>query len=139
MVGKSGDKDASERFREASYLTVGGGIIAAISGYYGSTAIFGPVGIAALFVITGALITLEAESQRSNPLEVWLRRCCFGRPRGSDYRWHARSDQDMAECMAAFYAIVKGMVAEVGFRGLHVNQYGEHLTRLQVRLLLPGE
>lgn len=135
---QQGDSRAEANYFIAGTLTGAGGILGAWSGYIGSTALLGPVGIAALLVITGALITLEADSQRSNPLEVWLRRCCFGRPRGSDYRWHVRSDQDMAECMAAFYAIVKGMVAEVGFCGLHVNQYGEHLTRLQVRLLLPG-
>ncbi|MEY8713576.1 T6SS effector BTH_I2691 family protein [Mangrovibacter phragmitis] len=133
-----GDKNSATGYYHAGVITLFGGGVGIYAGYLGSTALLGPLGIAALLIITGALITLEADSQRSNPLEVWLRRCCFGRPRGSDYRWHASSEQDMAECMAAFYAIVKGMVAEVGFRGLHVNQYGEHLTRLQVRLLLPG-
>ena len=133
----SGDKEAANLYLYAGSLTFLGGMVSGAGALYGIFALLGPAGIGALLILTGAILAHKAEKLRSTPFEIWLRRCCFGIPRSQDIVWKAESLEDMKESLAAFNAIVNGMVAEVGFEGLSEIQ-GQRLTRLEMYLSLPG-
>ncbi|WP_312983573.1 T6SS effector BTH_I2691 family protein [Atlantibacter sp.] len=136
-ANKEGDKKAGEAYYKGAIFTALGGFISAGGAYLGLFSLLGPAGIGALLIITGAIYTFEAQQLRSTPFEVWLRRCCFGIPKSQDVVWHAESMDDMKASLAAFNAVVNGMVAEVGFEGLSEIQ-GQRFTKLELHLNLPG-
>jgi len=145
----SGDSRAGVAGAFGGASMVVGGAISIICGAHGAFALtiitetgimLTPFGFAFLLLIAGAMLAVKASALRSTPLEIWLRRTCFGVParrHPGDIVWHAESMDDLAEAMVDYRAIVSGMVADVAFGGTTTLQTAPY-CRVEFRVALPG-
>lgn len=145
----AGDKNAGDYYVASAFTSVAGGVISVIYGAQGAFALTAiteagimltPFGFAFLMLIAGAMLAAKASALRSTPLEIWLRRTCFGIParrHPGDIVWHAESMNDLAEAMVDYRAIVSGMVADVAFGGTTTLQTVPY-SRVEFRVALPG-
>ncbi len=99
-------------------LNLIGGGFAACAAVASNFALLGPAGLALLLIFTGALLVTMGDKARSTAFEIWLRRCCFGRPRDSDVVWQVNSIEDLNTALSAWNALVSGMTAEVVYQDL---------------------
>lgn len=145
-----GDNDAGKLYKYSAGASIVGGIIATVSGGLGLFAltsttasgllVLGPAGWAALLLLTGAVWATKANTLRSTPFEIWLRRTCFGIPNGAINAlpvWHAESQTDLTAALANYLAIRSGMVANVAFGGTTPIQSVPY-SRIELRVALPG-
>ena len=145
-----GDDNAGNLYTGSAIASSIGGVVGI---YYGAQGIFaftattasgivvlGPAGWAALLLLTGVMLATKANTLRSTPFEIWLRRTCFGIPNGSINAlpvWQAESQKDLATALADYQAIISGMVAKIAFGGTTTLQTIPY-DRVEYRVELPG-
>ncbi|QCR38496.1 T6SS effector BTH_I2691 family protein [Nissabacter sp. SGAir0207] len=119
-----------------------GGITAIIASYAANFALLGPAGLAGLLILTGAALAIQAENAISTPFEIWLRRCCFGKPRSKDAPWRLSTiptlnDANLNAALQAYNAINNGLTAEVGYSDKLVELL-DRQDLIKMRIVLPG-
>jgi hypothetical protein len=133
---EAGDIDAKWWYYSASGATLAGGVVGIYAAYASSFALMGPAGLAALLLIAGAALVIQAEKATSTAFELWLRRCCFGYHQANAPAWNENSPLDLKEALTAYDAIVNGLTAEVGYQDKLLEVVdGQDLIRL--RIVLP--
>lgn len=141
---KSGDIGAANLYvisMTSSGIGVGFGIYAAAMG---ANALLGPIGIAIALGLLGYGLYKFAEGRESSPLELWAKRCFFGRANETP-KTHWNTPQHAHIAIAELNAATLGINAGVDFRSNLSTQIlfaGGPATisleqRLQYRLSLP--
>ncbi|WP_300006061.1 T6SS effector BTH_I2691 family protein, partial [uncultured Cedecea sp.] len=136
----AGETDAANWYRGAGIVTIGGGFLFIYSAYSCSFALMGPMGLAALLVIAGATMAIQAENAIRSPFEVWLSAGCFGvteKRGGKDPVWDIDSPEDLYAALMAYKVIVSGMTAEMDYQNL-MGKRGDSEDAIKMRVRLPG-
>ncbi len=138
-ANNAGGADAAKWYFAAGVSTIAGGGLFLYSAYACQFAFFGPVGLAALLIVAGAAMVIQAEKAISSAFEVWLRCCCFGveEKRGkNDPVWSIYSAEDLYDTMMAYTVTVSGMTAEVDYQDL-IGEIGNNEDLIKMRIRLP--
>jgi len=134
------DMEAAGWYFSAGTVTGAGGVVAFYSAYTCQFALFGLAGLAALLIVAGAALAIEAERARSRPFEVWLRCCCFGKPEQRaehDPVWHVTRLEDARAALMAYRAVVSGVTMELDYRDM-LGESSGHEDLITLRVKLPG-
>jgi hypothetical protein len=135
---KSGESEAAGWYWKASVVTAVGGGLFIYSAFACQFALLGPAGLAALLVIAGAAMAVQAENAIRSPFEVWLCDGCFGvtDKRGdNDPVWDPHNPEDLYDALMAYSVIVSGMTAEVDYQDLlGERDNAEDAVKMRVRL-----
>jgi hypothetical protein len=137
---KAGESKAAGWYWKASVVTVVGGGLFIYSAYACSFALIGPAGLAALLIVAGAAMVIQAENVTRSPFEVWLSDGCFGvtDKRGDkDPVWDIHNLEDLYDALMAYKVIVSGMTAEVAYQDL-MDEWDSSADVVKMRVRLPG-
>lgn len=139
-ANKQGDTNSAIFYFFASLSTVAGGVIAGFYAYYGVFTLFGPAGLALALILLGAALAFRGDQLRSSPIEIWLRRCCFGlRREADDIPWQATSLEDLNSALADYNAIISGMRVQVAFSTISsIPGGGGTYRQIESNITLPG-
>ncbi|KJK12713.1 T6SS effector BTH_I2691 family protein [Pseudomonas sp. 2(2015)] len=141
---KSGDIGAANLYvisMTSSGIGVSLGIYAAVMG---ANALLGPIGIAVALGLIGYGLYKLAEGRESSPLEIWAKRCFFGRANETP-KTHWNTPQHAHIAIAELNAATLGINAGMEFRSILSTQVlfaggpatARYEQRLQYRLSLP--
>ncbi|EPJ3205378.1 T6SS effector BTH_I2691 family protein [Citrobacter freundii] len=136
----AGETSAAWWYFAAGLSTFGGGVLFIYSAYACSFALMGPAGLAALLVIAGAAMVIQAENATRSPFEVWLSDGCFGvtDKRGdNDPVWDIHKPEDLYDALMAYKVIVSGMTAEVDYQDL-MGEWANSEDAVKMQVRLPG-
>jgi hypothetical protein len=137
---KTGESEAAAWYFAAGVSTVGGGMLFIYSAYACEFAFMGPAGLAALLIIAGAAMAIQAENITRTAFEIWLCDSCFGvaGKRGDKDRvWDIHNPEDLDDAIMAYKVIVCGMTAEVDYQDL-LGESGNAEDAIKMRVMLPG-
>ena len=135
----SGDNAAATWYFGAGLSTVVAGGLFMYSAYACSFTLLGPAGLAAILVIAGSMMVIQAENATRTPFEVWLSDGCFGvtnKRGGKDPVWDVYSSEDLYDALMAYKVIVSGMTAEVDYQDL-IGEWGNSEDAVKMRVRLP--
>ncbi|MDK9583880.1 T6SS effector BTH_I2691 family protein [Lelliottia wanjuensis] len=136
---KKGDTEASIWYSTAGVATGIGGGVAIYAALACQFALLGPAGIAAVLIVAGAMMAIQAANAVSSAFEVWLRCGCFGveSKRGDNDRiWNVSVLEDLSDALMAYEVIVSGMEAEVDYQDI-IGEIANDEDVIKMRVRLP--
>ncbi|PNF10778.1 hypothetical protein A6J71_11745 [Enterobacter cancerogenus] len=136
----SGEDVVAAWYFGASGSTLVAGGLFMYSAFACSFALMGPAGLAALLIVVGAAMVIQAENATRNPFEVWLTDGCFGvtDKRGdNDPVWEIHNPEDLYDALMVYKVIVSGMTAEVDYQDL-MDEWDSSADVVKMRVRLPG-
>jgi hypothetical protein len=136
----AGETDAAKWYMRAGAATIGGGVLFIYSAYACEFALMGPAGLAALLIIAGAAMAIQAENITRTAFEIWLCNSCYGvtGKRGDKDRvGDIFSPEDLNDALMAYKVIVSGMTAEADYQDL-LGESGNAEDAIKMRVRLPG-
>lgn len=137
---ESGETIVRNWYTAAGASTLAAGGLFMYSAYACSFALIGPAGLAALLVIAGAAMVIQAENATRSPFEVWLSDGCFGvteKRSDNDPVWDIHNPEDLYDALMAYNVIVSGMTAEVDYQDL-MGEWSNSEDAVKMRVRLPG-
>lgn len=136
----SGEDVVAAWYFGASGSTLVAGGLFIYCAYFCQFALIGPAGLAALLIVAGAAMVIQAENATRSPFEVWLSDSCFGvtNKRGdNDPVWDIHKPEDLYDALMAYKVIVSGMTAEVDYQDL-MGEWIDSKDAVKMRVRLPG-
>ena len=117
-AGRHGDETSGKAYMYSTIFSIGAGLVGVSAAYMGSAFLgpllgFGPLGIAVVLGLLAYTATKLGQSQEATPVELWARRCVFGKNKGQLISW--KTSEQAGDAVAALNSALLGFSVDVGF------------------------